>query len=101
MKLVIIFSVDEGKQNDLYNLLSDIGASIFSESKVKGIYTGIDNNSSFFGENKLFTDSKMDVVALTDKQAEILIQSIDELNTSKVDFPLHAYCIDVERMTAK
>ncbi|WP_044204219.1 hypothetical protein [Flammeovirga sp. OC4] len=98
MKLVFIFSIDEGKQDQLYALLHKVGAAVFSESKVKGIYTDLSETPAFFSQKNITTDSKLDIVAVTDEQANQILDAITTLNQSKAEFPIHAYTVDVEKM---
>ncbi|AZQ64026.1 hypothetical protein EI427_17870 [Flammeovirga pectinis] len=99
MKLVFIFSIDEGKQTELYALLSKVGVSTFSESSVKGIYTDVNPASLFFSNKSITATSKMDIVAASDEQATEIILAINTLNTTKGKFPIHAYTVDIENMT--
>ena len=95
MKMIYVFSLKEEK-SPLANLIEKTGVSIYSELDIKGVYTGIPSEASLIGSHKLKAESKMDIIACSHAQAEILMEEIRKYNEEHTKFPMHAYCLNIE-----
>ncbi|GAA4838133.1 hypothetical protein [Algivirga pacifica] len=99
MKLVFIYSLDDGRDNELHRIIQIAGATVFSESPVSGVYTNAGDDYRWFGQVGMQTESKMYMLAVTEEQASDLVTLIDDYNEAHEKHPFHAYSISVDQMT--
>ena len=64
MKLVLVYSLDDGRENELHRLIRIAGAPVFSEAPIHGVYTEGRDNYRPFEQIGIQTESKMYMLGL-------------------------------------
>lgn len=100
MKLIIILGIED-LQDKLYNVLKEVRLQVFSKVDILGHVMDKNADLAKWFDKKNDTMYSTAVFTFIDDEvgAEKLLEQIRMLNrSSSINYPFHAYQIDVEKM---